>query len=77
MTDWSDHRDFIVTFVVTAIPAVATDVWPGGLAVGYRGDRHYRGHRVCCVCGILPFLYHCRVGHRWWLLGLTCLVQLG
>ncbi len=77
MTDWSDYRDFIVTLIVAAIPIVTTDVRLGRLAVGYRGNPPYRGYRVRGVCGILPLLHRCRVGHRWWRLGLTCLVQLG
>ncbi len=77
MTDWSDHRDFIITLVITAISTAATDVRLGWLVVGRRGNRHYWGHCARCVCGIFPIFHRCRTGHRWWLLGLTRLVWVG
>lgn len=76
MTDWSDHRDLTITTVIITVPLATANVRLGRLAVRYRGNCDYRGHRSRRVCGTVSVLHRGSVGHRRRTLGLTRVIQL-
>lgn len=76
MTDWSDHRDFLITTFIVTVSIVTPNFRLGRLVVRNCGNCNYRGHRSRCLRSTVSVLH--RGGTRDWrrLVGLTCTVQL-